>query len=114
MIRKIVKDSIKTIGLGVAISVGLFVMLCAIGSLSGGFRIAAGLETARAGMFIAGALGLFVLAGSNLFFRQKQEWKHKDAWKKMYAVFSYKVVLGMISAVVLLLASALEYVMYYL
>lgn len=114
MIQKIVRDSIKTIGLGLAIGAGLFVILWIIGTLAGGWDVTAGLETARVGMFIGGALGLFVLAGSNLFFRYKQEWKHKDDWKKIYSVFSYKVVLGIASLVVLVMASALDYAMYYL
>lgn len=113
MVRKIVRDSVKTIALGITAGAGLFVILWLTGTLAAGWDMASGLETARAGMFIGGALGLFVLAGSNLFFRQKQEWKHKDAWKKIYSVFSYKVVLGIASLVVLIMASALDYVLYY-
>ena len=113
MIQNIVRDSMKTIGLGLAAGAVLFVAAWIAGTLAGGLDVTAGLETARAVMFIGGALGLFVLAGSNLFFRHKQEWKHKDAWKKIFPVFSYKVVLGIASLVVLIMASALDYVMYY-
>lgn len=114
MIQKIVRDSVKTILLGVTISAVLFVLLWLIGTLTSGWDVTAGFETARAGMFIAGALGLFMLAGSNLFFGQMHEWKHKEAWEKMYSVFSYKAVLGIASLVVLIIASTLDYVMYYL
>ena len=38
MIQKIVRDSIKTIGLGLAIGAGLFVILWIIGTLAGGWE----------------------------------------------------------------------------
>ena len=68
MIQNIVRDSMKTIGLGLAAGAVLFVAAWIAGTLAGGLDVTAGLETARAVMFIGGALGLFVLAGSNLFF----------------------------------------------
>lgn len=113
MVWKIIRDTAKAIALGILVGVLLFAVLWTGGTLAGGFRIRSGLETARAGMFIGGALGLFILAGSNLFYRKRQEWKHKDAWKKMYSVISYKTVIGVVSIVVLVMASFLDYMLYY-
>lgn len=114
MFWKIIRDLTKAVTLGLGIGLLLFAVLWTGGTLAGGMSVLAGFQTARAGMFIGGALGLFVLAGSNLVYRKKQEWRYKDAWKNMYSVFSYKAVIAVVSVIILLLASGLDYVLYYL
>ena len=113
MAGKAVRDIVKSAGIGVLAGAALTALLWLGGTLFGRMNVYAGLQTARAGMLIAGALGLFVLAGSNLFKRGGRQLEHKDQWKKHFHVFSYKAVLGIVSALFLGIGSLLDYFLYY-
>lgn len=114
MTGKFCRDILKSLGIGLGAGAALAVVLWLAGTVFGGFSMNSGLGTARAGMLIAGALGLFVLAGSNLFKRGGMELEHKDQWKRFFEVVSYKAVLGIVSAVFLGLGSLLDYFLFYL
>lgn len=113
MAVKVVRDLVKSAGIGAVAGAALAAALWLTGTLFGRINVYAGLQTARAGMLILGALGLFVLAGSNLFKRGGRQLEHKEQWKKHFQVFSYKAVLGIVSALFLVIGSLLDYFLYY-
>ena len=56
----LLKDAGKAFLLGLAVAAGVFILLLAVGAVSHGFSALAGLELARRGLFIVGALALLV------------------------------------------------------
>ena len=59
----LLKDAGKAFLLGLAVAAGVFILLLAVGAVSHGFSALAGLELARRGLFIVGALALLVKSG---------------------------------------------------
>ena len=110
-----VKDIGKSILIGVVISVVIAAVLWIVGFLAGGFAVRQGAAMARSGLLIVGALGLFVLAGANLFKQGKTFGleDHKEEWKKHFSVIGFKVVLGVASVAVLCIAGIFDYFLYY-
>lgn len=116
---KRLSDGIKDIGKAAVIGLGVgwaaASVLWLAGFLFSGFHMKEGWKAARAGLLIVGTMGLFLLAGSNLFHQGKLlELKdHKDEWKKHFRVMGLKTVLGCASVVVIALASVIDYFLYY-
>lgn len=113
MVGRIARDFVKSLVIGIGVSAALAAVLWLAGCLFGGFNMSVGWVTARSGLLIAGAFGLFVLAGSNLFKRGGSELEHKDEWKKHFSAVSYKTVLGIICVLLLGAGSLLDYFLYY-
>lgn len=108
-------DLSKALKLSGAISVGLSIFLWIGGFLFSGFTIRTGFIAVRTGLFILGALSLFVFAGANLF-RQGRLLdlkEHQTEWKERFLVFQVKTVLFIVSAVLIIIASTLDYLLYY-
>lgn len=116
LITGLAKDIGKSVLIGVTVGLLVAVVLWIAGFLTGGLRVLAGAKAARTGLFIVGALGLFVLAGANLF-KQGQAFSmedYREEWKNHFSVAGFKTVLGIASVAVLGIASFLDYVIYYL
>lgn len=108
-------DLSKALKLSIAISAGLSLLLWIGGFLFSGFIIRTGFIAVRTGLLILGALSLFVFAGANLF-RQGRLLdlkEHQTEWNKRFLVFQIKTVLFIVSTVLLITASTVDYLLYY-
>lgn len=108
-------DLLKALKLSVGISAGLSALLWVCGFLCSGFTVRTGFIAARTGLFILGALSLFVFAGANLFRQGRllELKEHQTEWKARFLVFQVKTVLFIVSAVVIITASTIDYFLYY-
>ena len=66
---------------------GVFILLFAVGAVSHGFSALAGLELARRGLFIVGALALLVSAGALLLPEKAASVREKDGWTARFGRF---------------------------
>lgn len=79
-----VRDCAKAFAWGLCVAAAGFVLLTALGFCFGGFSLAAGLDIARRGLLIVGAVLLFVSAAA-LIAQDKSANLAEDArWKKQF------------------------------
>ena len=83
----LLKDAGKAFLLGLAVAAGVFILLLAVGAVSHGFSALAGLELARRGLFIVGALALLVSAGALLLPEKAASVREKDGWTARFGRF---------------------------
>lgn len=108
----LLKDAGKAFLLGLAVAAGVFILLLAVGAVSHGFSALAGLELARRGLFIVGALALLVSAGALLLPEKAASVREKDGWTAHFGRFGLFGVLFCAAAAVLLVAGVLDGWMY--
>lgn len=113
MLSKIGKDIAKAALTGLLSGLLIMTILLLSGTLFQGLEIRNGWQTARSGLLILGALGLFLVAGSNLIRHGKTELKEKSQWKKHFQVLNYKWVMAIAAMMILGIASAVDYYLYY-
>ena len=107
----LLKDAGKAFLLGLAVAAGVFILLFAVGAVSHGFSALAGLELARRGLFIVGALVL-VSAGALLLPEKAASVREKDGWTARFGRFGLFGVLFCAAAAILLVAGVLDGWMY--
>ena len=107
----LLKDAGKAFLLGLAVAAGVFILLFAVGAVSHGFSALAGLELARRGLFIVGALALLVSAGA-LLPEKAASVREKDGWTARFGRFGLFGVLFCAAAAILLVAGVLDGWMY--
>ena len=107
----LLKDAGKAFLLGLAVAAGVFILLLAVGAGSHGFSALAGLELARRGLFIVGALALLVSAGA-LRPEKAASVREKDGWTARFGRFGLFGVLFCAAAAILLVAGVLDGWMY--
>ena len=108
----LLKDAGKAFLLGLAVAAGVFILLFAVGAVSHGFSTLAGLELARRGLFIVGALALLVSAGALLLPEKAASVREKDGWTARFGCFGLFGVLFCAAAAILLVAGVLDGWMY--
>jgi len=113
----LLKDAGKAFLLGLAVAAGgflppVFILLLAVGAVSHGFSALAGLELARRGLFIVGALALLVSAGALLLPEKAASVREKDGWTARFGRFGLFGVLFCAAAAILLVAGVLDGWMY--
>lgn len=109
--KQILRDLFKASAVGFAAALTLGIVLLAVGGLAGG-GLYAGLEAAKDGLLLLGALGIFLLAGMLLAKGKKPEKFGKDnGWKRHFQVLGIKMVLGVLCICFLLVASAADYLL---
>ena len=101
----LLKDAGKAFLLGLAVAAGVFILLLAVGAVSHGFSALAGLELARRGLFIVGALAL-------LLPEKAASVREKDGWTARFGRFGLFGVLFCAAAAILLMAGVLDGWMY--
>ena len=99
----LLKDAGKAFLLGLAVAAGV---------VSHGFSALAGLELARRGLFIVGALALLVSAGALLLPEKAASVREKDGWTARFGRFGLFGVLFCAAAAILLVAGVLDGWMY--
>ena len=100
----LLKDAGKAFLLGLAVAAGVFILLFAVGAVSHGFSALAGLELARRGLFIVGALALLPEKAASV--------REKDGWTARFGRFGLFGVLFCAAAAILLVAGVLDGWMY--
>lgn len=115
MTKRYVTDLLKALKLSAAVSVGGLILLWTGGFMFSGFTVRIGFMTARSGLLILGALLLLVFAAANLFRQGKllELNNYQAEWEKRFSVFQVKTVLFIVSVVVLIVASIIDYFLYY-
>ena len=108
----LLKDAGKAFLLGLAVAAGVFILLLAVGAVSHGFSALVGLELARRGLFIVGALALLVSAGALLLPEKAASVREKDGWTARFGLFGLFGVLFCAAAAILLVAGVLDGWMY--
>ena len=108
----LLKDAGKAFLLGLAVAAGIFILLFAVGAVSHGFSALAGLELARRGLFIVGALALLVSAGALLLPEKAASVREKDGWTVRFGRFGLFGGLFCAAAAILLVAGVLDGWMY--
>jgi hypothetical protein len=110
----ILRDIVKAFVIGLVAGLVIAVVLFVVGLIYGSGSLASGLEVAKDGLFLTGALGLFVLAGLLLVKGKKPEKDMADnGWRRHFRVIGVKVVVGMICVGVLLVAASVDYLQSY-
>ena len=104
------QDGLKALGIGLLISSVAGVMLFLCGFMFSHFTMLSGLEVAKNGLLLVGAIGLFLIAGM-LMVKGKNPEKvaQNNGWKKHFQLMGYKGVMGIICISVLLVASVADY-----
>ena len=109
----LLKELGKAVLAGLAVAAGLFVLLFAAGFLLHGFAPLAGLDLARRGLFVAGALALLVSAGALLLPEKAAALREKEGWHSRFARLGLFGVLFCAAAAILVVAGALDAALFY-
>ena len=106
------KDAGKALLIGLAVAAGVFLLLFVVGLVSHGFSALAGLELARRGLFIVGALALLISAGALLLPEKAAAVREKDRWAAQFGRFGLFGVLFCAAVAILAVAGVLDSWMY--
>lgn len=105
----IVRDIVKAFLAGTCLALILTLVLFGIGMLAGNHGISSGLETAKDGVLILAAAGMFIIAGMLLIKGKKLEKTASgNGWKKHFHIMGYKGVIGTICAAFLIIAEIVD------
>lgn len=107
------KDCVKALCIGLCAAAAVFVLLVVLGSCLGGFALSAGLETARRGLLIIGAILLFVSAAALIAQDKAASLAQDPRWKKHFSALGLFSVLFWCAVGILLVASALDSILFY-
>lgn len=103
------KDFIKCIIVGSLISLVIILVVGIISLLVSKFNWQQALQVVRSALLIIGPLGIILGALLILKKRDEKELLFIDQWKKRYNVFSYKIVLIVVSLIIVLYGGAIDW-----
>ncbi|MGG7144065.1 hypothetical protein ACQPVP_11455 [Clostridium nigeriense] len=103
------KDFIKCIIIGSLISLIIILVVGIISLLVSKFNWQQELQVVRSALLIIGPLGMILGALLILKKRDEKELLFIDQWKKKYNVFSYKIVLIVVSLIIVLYGGAIDW-----
>lgn len=103
------KDFIKCIIVGSLISLVIILVVGIISLLVSKFNWQQALQVVRSTLLIIGPLGIILGALLILKKRDEKELLFIDQWKKRYNVFSYKIVLIVVSLIIVLYGGAIDW-----
>lgn len=109
----LLKDCAKALLLGLCAAAAVFVLLVVLGSCFGGFALSAGLETARRGLLIVGAILLFISAAALIAQDKAANLADDPRWKQQFSALGLFGVLFWCAAGILLVASVLDSILFY-
>ena len=111
----ILRDLAKALGIGAAGAAVIALILFVIGFAAGGTGALSGLEAAKDGLLLVGAVGLFVLAGMLLVKGKKPEkFAAGNGWRRHFKAVGIKSVIGAVCVAVIIVASIVDYIMFLL
>ncbi len=106
------RDVAKALLIGAAAAASVLLVLTAIGALLHGAAFRAGLELARRGLLILGALTLLVSAGALIMDEKTVSLRRDPHWKKHFEQLGLFGVLFFAALAVLAVAGLLDAVLY--
>ncbi len=111
-LRKILRDFIKCLFIGSLISIGIIILIGIISLLITKFNWINSLEIVKSTLLIIGPLGLMLGALLILKKREEKELIYIEQWKKRYNIFSYKVVLIIVSLVIVFYGGFIDWILF--
>lgn len=109
-VQQVLYDLLKGFLFGAAAGIIVALVLFLAGFFIGGMSLAAGLETAKNGLLLIGALGLFILAGMILVKGKKPErFSAGNGWRRHFKAVGIKSVIGAVCVAILIIASVADY-----
>lgn len=105
----LIKDFIKCIIFGSFISLVITFVVGIISLLVSKFNWQQSLESIRSALLIIGPLGMILGAILILKKRDEKELLFIDQWKEKYNIFSYKIVLILVSCIIILYGGAIDW-----
>ena len=112
-IKKLLKDLVKALLVGMAAALAAAVLLFVSGLLFGKGGIGSGLETAENGVFLIAALLLFLLSGM-LIVKGKKPDREEKGLRKHFEVIGFKTAAGMAAVAFVVVGAAADFLQRYL
>lgn len=109
-INGMIKDFIKCIIIGSCISLVIILLVGIVSFLLSKFNLMYSLQIVRSSLLIIGPLGVIVGALLILKKRDEKELEFIDQWKKKFNVFTYKVVLILVSFIIILYGGVIDWI----
>ena len=112
MMKKVLYDLLKAFAIGAGSAAVAFALLFICGLLFGDNGANSGLEAAKDGLLLIGALGLFIVAGM-IMARGKNPKKFADkvGWRRHFAAVGPEVVIAFFCAAFIVLASVADWLL---
>ena len=107
-VARYLKDAGKALLLGLAAAAAVFAVLFLVGLCTHGFAPLAGLDLARRGLFLVGALALLVSAGALLLPEKAASVREKEGWNARFSCLGLFGVLFCAAVVILAAGSLLD------
>lgn len=101
------------LAIGAAVALAAIVVLTLIGTVVGDFQLRQGLVTARGGLLVIGSLHLFICAGMLIRPKTGEKLVNAPAWQKRFRSFGLTSVTGVLGVELILVASVLDYLLYF-
>lgn len=108
-LNEFIKDFIKCIIWGSFVSLVITFLFGTISLLVSKFNWQQSLEIVRSTLLIIGPLGMILGAILILKKRDEKELVFIDQWEKNYNMFSYKIVLILVSCIIILYGGAIDW-----
>ena len=108
-ISGLIKDFIKCIIIGSFISLVIILIVGIISLLVSKFNWQQALQSVKSTLLIIGPLGMILGAILILKKREEKELLFIDQWKNKYNIFSYKIVLIVISCIIILYGGIVDW-----
>lgn len=106
----ILKDLIKCIIVGSLISLAIILGMGIISLLVSNFNLQKSLNIIRSTLLIIGPLGMSLGAILILRKRDEKELLFIEQWKEKYSVFSYRIVLIVVSCIIILYGGFIDWI----
>ena len=111
-VTKYFKDAGKALLIGLGVAAAVFAVLFVVGFCAHGFAPLAGLDLARRGLFLIGALALLVSAGALLMPEKAASVWEKEGWNARFSRLGLFGVLFCAAVVILAAGSLLDAVLF--
>ena len=108
-ISGLLKDFVKCIIVGSFISLAIILIVGIISLLVSKFNWQQALQSAKSTLLIIGPLGMILGAILILKKREEKELLYIEEWKKKYNIFSYKIVLIVVSCIIILYGGVIDW-----
>lgn len=108
-LNRIMKDFIKCVIVGSCISLGIIFIIGIISLLVSRFNWRQSLQIIRSALLIIGPLGMILGAILILKKRDEKELLFINQWKIKYSMFSYRIVLIVVSFIIILYGGVIDW-----
>lgn len=111
-VKNVLTDLLKALIIGLLAGAAIALLFFAVGLIINGASLASGLEMAKNALFFLTAISLFIVAGMLMLKGKKQErFQAGSGWHRHFKVLGPKLVISIISATLMILASIMDYMM---